>query len=265
MNAGAASPHSNDAVIQPTKKPKQSRFLKAISSPFRRSRSSSRSRSHQTLPAESESQTDEAVYWPLDLLPSDCPNARIMVWGYDSAVTKGFTATNKSNLFGHAKDFLYSLERQRRLGTSIIFVAHSLGGLVVKEVLRRSQHAEDDSLQDIIGCTKGVVFLGTPHRGSAEFAKLGDTMRKVAGTLLRIDSNSSIVRALGVDSPELELSRESFLQQWRTRKFQVKTFQESLPMTGVSVGLLNEKVIPRRKPDASALYLLTSVFADCSG
>ena len=181
-----------------------------------------------------------------------------MVWGYDSHITKGFEATNKSNLFGHAKDLLYSLERERTLGRDIVFVAHSLGGLLVKEVLRRSECAEDRELQDIISSTKGIVFLGTPHRGSADFAKLGDMMRKIAGALLRVDNNASIIRSLGVDSPELELSRESFLFQWRSPKFnfQVKTFQESLPTTGIGVGLLNDKVIASTK-NQDRIFLLT--------
>lgn len=113
----------------------------------------------------------------------------------------------------------------------------------MKEVLRRSQEAEEKNLRDVIDCTKGAMFLGTPHRGSAGLANLGDTIRKVAGTLLRVDSNASIIRALGTDSLELELSRESFVRQWRTYNFQVKTFPESLPMTGVNMGLLNDKVM----------------------
>ncbi|KAK6088470.1 ankyrin repeat-containing protein [Seiridium cupressi] len=194
-----------------------------------------------TLDEVSES---EGVYWPHDLLPSDCLDARIQVWGYDSVVTKGYAAANKSNLFGHAKDLLYSLDRHRSPGRPIIFVAHSLGGLLVKEVLRRSHYAEDPALQDIVMSTKAIVFLGTPHRGSAEFAKVGELARKIAAAVLRVDSNSTIIRALGIDSPELELSRESFLQQWRQYGFQVKTFQESRPMTGVNMSVLNDKIVP---------------------
>jgi hypothetical protein len=75
------------------------------------------------------------VYWPKDLLPVDCPKSRIMTWGYDTVITKGIAGpTNKSNIFAHAKDLLYALDRERPLGRPLIFVAHSLGGIVVKEV-----------------------------------------------------------------------------------------------------------------------------------
>jgi hypothetical protein len=57
-----------------------------------------------------------------------------------------------------------------------------------------------------------------------------------------MDSNKAVIRALGLDSPELELSRESFLQQWRTYGFRVKTFQESRGFSGLRLGILSEKV-----------------------
>jgi len=79
----------------------------------------------------------EEVFWPGDLLPNDRPDVRILSWGYDTTVTKGWHQANKNNLFAHAKDFLYALERERPLGRSLIFVAHSLGGIMVKEMLRR--------------------------------------------------------------------------------------------------------------------------------
>jgi hypothetical protein len=165
-----------------------------------------------------------------------------MVWGYDSKVTKGYASANQSNLFSHAKDLLYSLERARPYKRPLIFVAHSLGGLMVKETLRRSQLAEDPRLLDIVESTISVIFMGTPHRGSPGYAGLGELARKVASTVLRVDSNVSILRALGLDSPELELSRGSFLQQWRLYNFQVKTFQESSGPNGMNLGGFNEKV-----------------------
>jgi protein SERAC1 len=78
---------------------------------------------------------DQVVFWPGDLLPKECPDARILTWGYDTIVTKHLTgAVNKSNVFAQGKNLLYALGRERPLDRPLIFVAHSLGGIIVKEV-----------------------------------------------------------------------------------------------------------------------------------
>ncbi|KAK3293858.1 uncharacterized protein B0H64DRAFT_417972 [Chaetomium fimeti] len=188
---------------------------------------------------------NEDVYWPRDLLGDEghCRNARILTYGYDSKVTKGFSSTNQNDLFAHAKDLLYALQREKPARRPVIFVAHSLGGLLVKEALRRSESSEEAEFKDIVKSTKGVIFLGTPHRGSPGMADLGQTVRTIASTILRVDSNAALLRALGTDSPELELGRESFTTLWRKYNFRVKTFQEAWGISGVNAGPLNKKVV----------------------
>jgi len=109
-------------------------------------------------------------------------------------------------------------------------------------VLRRSESSDEKSINNIIESTEAIVFLGTPHRGSADMVALGDVVRRIASIILRFDTNPAILRALGLDSPELELCQESFITQWRVYDFRVKTFQEALSMSGVNLGFLNEKV-----------------------
>lgn len=110
------------------------------------------------------------------------------------------------------------------------------------QALRRCESMEDPEFQDIIRSTHAIVFLGTPHRGSPGLASTADVVRRIAGAVLRFDSHDSILRSLGIDAPELELSRESFISQWRKFQFTVKTFQEAHALTGVKLGLLNDKV-----------------------
>ena len=51
----------------------------------------------------------------------------------------------------------------------IIFVAHSMGGLVVKKAYVLGKH--EDHYAGIISQVHGIVFLATPHRGS-QYAKI---------------------------------------------------------------------------------------------
>ncbi|KAK7961899.1 uncharacterized protein PG986_002724 [Apiospora aurea] len=132
-----------------------------------------------------------ACYWPKDLLPVDLPRASILTWGYDSMVTKGFKSADKSSLFTHAKNFLFALGRAAVPSRPIIFIAHSLGGIMVKEMLAHSDASENDKHQDIIASTIAILFFGTPHRGSRDLAGYGEVARKAASVLL--DTNSALL------------------------------------------------------------------------
>ena len=55
-----------------------------------------------------------------------------------------------------------------RLGRRpLVFVTHSLGGLLVKQMLRTAQDLNDPNWKRLLQNTRGVVFLGTPHTGAA--------------------------------------------------------------------------------------------------
>ena len=54
------------------------------------------------------------VFWPLDHLPDDCANARILTWGYNSRVTEFFGGpSDKSKVSDYARNLLFELSRIR--------------------------------------------------------------------------------------------------------------------------------------------------------
>ena len=120
-------------------------FVKAESTPeirvqdlavSRRYKSSSKLR--EEMPGDHKVLPDAEIFWPRDLLSTSCPNTRIMTWGCQVLSTNGKLLPAQHNIFTHADDLLHDLSTHRdetkTRGRAIVFVAHSLGGLMVKEV-----------------------------------------------------------------------------------------------------------------------------------
>ncbi|EFY93700.1 P-loop containing Nucleoside Triphosphate Hydrolase [Metarhizium acridum CQMa 102] len=122
---------------------------------------------------------DKDVFWPRDLLKNDFPKARIMTFGYNTNISRGYHAAHQGNIFSHARDLLYDLEAKRRKAADrdLVFIAHSLGAILVKEVLRRSETDPDAKVKKIFTSATGVFFFGTPHRGSKDWASSGEALR----------------------------------------------------------------------------------------
>jgi hypothetical protein len=79
------------------------------------------------------------IFWPEILLAHDFQQLRILTYGYDSHVSNFFRGpANQNNIFGHGRSLLTALEADRRnhLSRPIIFIAHSLGGILLKEVMK---------------------------------------------------------------------------------------------------------------------------------
>ena len=189
----------------------------------------------------------KTVFWPEDLLKEDFPRARVMTFGYNTSITQGYYAAHQGNIFSHARDLLYKLEAKRRNAAKrdLVFIAHSLGGILVKEVLRRSEIDPDPKINRIFISTTGVFFFGTPHRGRKDWASFGEGIASVAGRLLGVDTNDKVVHALLPTGPELELCRESFAVQWAEHRERliVRTFQESKGFMGIQWGGFNQLVL----------------------
>ena len=110
------------------------------------------------------------VHWPSELLKQDLPDARIMSFGYDADIVNLWNPKSHSPLTGHAEDMVGALVRKReRTNTEdrkILFVGHSLGGLVIEHALSHSRKSVEKFLRKIEQCTVGIVFIGVPHCGA---------------------------------------------------------------------------------------------------
>ena len=143
------------------------------------------------------------VFWPKDLLPVQYPDARILVYGYDTRVTNYLSRpTNENSILSHGKDLLSSLAASRRLDSRLILIAQSLGGIVVKEMLASSSNSTEERSRNIVISTAAVIFLGTPHRGSADLATIGERARTMINAF-RMKTNPAILDALRLKTNDL--------------------------------------------------------------
>ncbi|KAM0539576.1 hypothetical protein ACHAO7_012047, partial [Fusarium culmorum] len=120
-------------------------------------------------------------------------------------------------------------------GRPLIFVVHSLGGLVCKEAILLSRNNPNRSRQDFFTHIKGVVFMGTPHKGSW-MADWSGIPAKALGLVK--STNRSLLEVLETNNQYLESIHVRFLSMMREqreagRQLEVTCFFEELPLSTV--------------------------------
>ncbi|KAF5581731.1 ankyrin protein [Fusarium pseudocircinatum] len=90
-------------------------------------------------------------------------SVRVLSFGYNA---HRFGDVANTRIIHHANDLLRNLVLKRldHPDRPLIFIAHSLGGLVVKRAILLC--ATNDDWKAIKQATKSIVFMGTPHMGS---------------------------------------------------------------------------------------------------
>ncbi|UKZ53602.1 hypothetical protein TrVGV298_007397 [Trichoderma virens] len=165
------------------------------------------------------------VNWLKDLLPSRLPNARVLAYQYNANIAFG---ASSAGINEQAKNMLQCMLQDRRAnGTRpIIFVTHSLGGLLVKEALaisfRRtsishdldihSQHRlfrQDSATLGLPDGQEAKFYLNRTHKTICKFASAEEPeWKQVSDALYHM--------ALSVVEPqetkEQSLSRQQAIQ-----------------------------------------------------
>lgn len=120
-------------------------------------------------------------------------------------------------------------------------MAHSLGGILLEDVLRVSgQGSAPLDEKDIYLSTFATLFLGTPFRGSSavEWALIADSFVKMIG----IGTNSKVLKELKLDTGVLNILSSEFRECVKQRAINVRVFQESKGLSGIKG--LNERIVP---------------------
>ncbi|CAH0048392.1 unnamed protein product [Clonostachys solani] len=174
---------------------------------------------------------DGPICWPRDLVPEVVPDARVLSYGYDAKIQRLFgPPVSTHTVYDISNDFSIALEakRQDEPDRPIIFIAHSLGGIIVKDLLRRCGQSFNQSqihIRPIFESTIGIIFFGTPHSGADPGGSLlhfGERVLKALGHSV----NENVRASLLPTSDRLRELRDVFGPMARERRWKIHSFQE---------------------------------------
>ncbi|KAL7947736.1 hypothetical protein V8C42DRAFT_262685 [Trichoderma barbatum] len=107
---------------------------------------------------------DKSFMWIRDALPHLVPNVKFILYGYDTKLAGSDSFQRVSDI---ALTFLHALQRGGWTAPGprkLIFFAHSLGGIILKEALLMV--ADSDVMDELIlNRTIGAIFFGVPSQG----------------------------------------------------------------------------------------------------
>jgi len=106
---------------------------------------------------------DDNNFWPT-WLGEELPDMGIWLLGYEVEPFKW--KGNTMPLVDRATNTLAVLDSHAIGDRPLIFITHSLGGLLVKQMLRHAWDYGTPEWKLIVEQTKAIVFLSTPHSGS---------------------------------------------------------------------------------------------------
>ncbi|CAG2100556.1 unnamed protein product [Medioppia subpectinata] len=108
--------------------------------------------------------------WPQKWLASDIPDIRLLAVNYQTYISNWSIECqdNKSifTLKQRSAQLLKDLASSRVGEKPIIWISHSMGGLIVKQMLVDINESNDPKLKSILNQTKGIVFYSVPHKGT---------------------------------------------------------------------------------------------------
>ena len=158
----------------------------------------------------------------------------------------------------HAQSLLANLALERKSEETsdhpIIWVAHSLGGILVKRALELSSDLtskNSDDLRTIFVSTYGIIFLGTPHMGS-DAANYGLILQRMVGALVPkkvMDTEAQLVRTLQTNNETLQNINLKFLDIYQ--RFKICMVHEGAPtdLKGTKTFIVDQKSAGPGLPD----------------
>lgn len=181
----------------------------------------------------------EETFWP-GWLGQDIPDVGLYSLGYDASHSTW--SGSAMALPDRAASVLATLVADRLDTKPLVFICHSLGGLVAKQLLRMAADVPGTPEGRILEQTRGVIFLGTPNTGS-DLANWADRFRVAFRP-------SAATQDLKFDFPWLRDLNVWYRDRAPAEGIATLAFVETRPTAGVTVGDLasGDPGIPGTRP-----------------
>ena len=160
--------------------------------------------------------------WPKDWLGADFNN-KCNIYGvnYNSILTYWDSVSDKKSgsnntIKMRSNDLRKQLEMANIGKKPIVWIVHSMGGLILKQLLLNMSNSSDRS--SILDNTKGILFFSTPH--------LGSTFAKRALHLSYALLPSQEIEDLALDNKYLKLLNEDFIELAKGKNWKIVSFCE---------------------------------------
>lgn len=157
-------------------------------------------------------------FWPAWLVAD---LSKVQIWSLKWP-SKGysFIPSSQASIVEVAQATLQLLDSRELGRRPIIFVCHSMGGILVKQLLHSAATLKNPSWTQLLEKTVGVIFLGTPHTGAA----LANLVKRVpmlpTMRTHELNRNDSALRQLHTwyrtNAPSLEVKTLTFFETVKT-------------------------------------------------
>jgi pimeloyl-ACP methyl ester carboxylesterase len=163
---------------------------------------------------------DGHFFWPAELA-KELPQCGVWSLGYAAGIIPWFGADGLP-IEDRAVNLAHKLTTKGLGDRTVIFITHSMGGLMVKEIVVQSLTAGDPAWSAFVCRIAGIVFCGTPHRG-ADVA----LMAKRLAVVLRTQHH---IRDMAAGTRHLERLHSRFVEWHRKHQPKTEAYTEGIGM-----------------------------------
>lgn len=174
--------------------------------------------------------TGSDEYWPKWLCEM-FGNVSVYAIGYPCGVYEKW-AKKEMNLHERANSMLEKLASYEMGSRPIVFVTHSLGGILAKEMLRTSNECRDDGWRRIAQNTRLAAFLATPHTGATLASVIKFAFPRLSSSFVDLLTNDAgYLTSLNQSYRDLAdtngIATVSYYEKYKTKNVALVVTQES--------------------------------------